>query len=226
MIMAQPNYNPERRPIASREKKISQRMADLLVQRGASPNLISIIGMLCGTAAGLALAATSLDTWSRVAFIAAAVLMQLRLLANMLDGMVAVGCGTASPVGELYNDVPDRVSDVAAFVGAGYAAGGHAVLGYAAAILAVFIAYIRVQGKALGTPQDFGGPMAKPQRVFALTALALYCGLAPAEWQPALTQPVALGTMGIGLGFIIVGEVWTAWRRLVHIAQRLKEHRP
>ena len=95
-----------------------------------------------------------------------------------------------------------------------------------AAILAVFIAYIRVQGKAVGTPQDFGGPMAKPQRVFALTVLALYGGLAPAHWQPALTRPVALGTMGIGVGLIIVGEIWTAWRRLVRIAEELKEPRP
>jgi phosphatidylglycerophosphate synthase len=226
IAMTQPDYTPERRPIASREKKISQWMADGLARRGASPNAISIIGMFCGIAAGFALAATSLDAWSRMAFIAAAVLMQLRLLANMLDGMVAVQCQKASPVGELYNDVPDRVSDVAAFVGAGYSVGSHAALGYIAAILAVFTAYVRVQGKALGTSQDFGGPMAKPQRVFALTVLALYGGLAPASWQPALTLPTVLGTMGIGLTAIIVGEIWTAWRRLVRIAHRLQESKP
>ena len=194
--MTQPDYTPERRPIASREKKISQRMADVLAKRGVSPNLISVIGMLCGIAAGLALAATSLEVWPRVAFIAAAVLMQLRLLANMLDGMVAVQCGKASPVGELYNEVPDRVSDAAAFVGAGYAVGSHPALGFVAAILAVFIAYIRVQGKVAGAPQDFGGPMAKPQRMFALTLLALYCGLAPPGWQPALTGACRTGPDG------------------------------
>ena len=103
--------------------------------------------MISGVAAGLALAATTLPGWQRPAFVAAAVLMQLRLLANMLDGMVAVECQKASPVGELYNEVPDRVSDTAAFVGAGYAFGSHAVLGFVTALLALFIAYLRAEGK-------------------------------------------------------------------------------
>ena len=38
----------------------------------------------------------------------AALGIQLRLLCNMLDGMVAVEHGRATPVGALYNDVPDR----------------------------------------------------------------------------------------------------------------------
>ena len=42
-------------------------------------------------------------------FLVAAVCVQLRLLANLLDGMVAVGSGQASRIGELYNEVPDRV---------------------------------------------------------------------------------------------------------------------
>jgi phosphatidylglycerophosphate synthase len=223
--MTHSEYTPERRPITSRDKKLSQRMASVLATYGVSPNLISMIGMFFGIAAGLAFAATALTVWPRTVFVAAAVLMQLRLLANMLDGMVAVQCGKASPVGELYNEVPDRVSDTAAFVGAGYAIGSHPALGFVAAILAVFIAYIRVQGKVAGAPQDFGGPMAKPQRVFALTLLALYCGLAPSSWQPALVAPAEIGLLGLGLVLIICGELWTAWRRLVRIARKLQERR-
>jgi phosphatidylglycerophosphate synthase len=52
--------------------------------------------------------------------------------------MVAIEAGTASPVGELYNEVPDRVSDTATLIGAGYAVGGHPTLGYVAACLALF----------------------------------------------------------------------------------------
>jgi phosphatidylglycerophosphate synthase len=219
-------YTPERRPIASRERKISKVLARALAVRGVSPNAISTAGMIAGVAAGLALVATTLPDWQRPAFLAAAVLMQLRLLANMLDGMVAVQCQKASPVGELYNEVPDRVSDTAAFVGAGYAAGGHPVLGFSAALLALFIAYLRAEGKVAGAHQEFCGPMAKPQRVFVLTLLALYCGLAPQAWQPALAWPPELGLMGIGLGAIIAGEVWTALRRLRKIAGALKETSP
>jgi phosphatidylglycerophosphate synthase len=86
----------------------------------------------------------------------AAVGVQLRLLANMFDGMVAIETGRTSAVGELYNEVPDRVSDTAVLVGAGYAAGGCPVLGYVAALLAVFIAYVRAQGRVAGASQENG----------------------------------------------------------------------
>ena len=40
-------------------------------------------------------------------------------------------------------------------------------------MLAVVTAYVREMGRGLGLPADFGGPMAKPQRMAALTAVAL-----------------------------------------------------
>ncbi len=46
-----------------------------------------------------------MDFW-----LAGALLVQLRLLANLYDGMVAVLRQIASPVDELFNEVPDRVS--------------------------------------------------------------------------------------------------------------------
>src|SRR6266513_799828 len=70
----------------------------------------------------------------------AALRAQLRLTANMLDGMVALVSARASKVGELYNEVRDRVSDAAVFIGAGYAWGGSVALGYVATILAIFTA--------------------------------------------------------------------------------------
>ena len=51
----------------------------------------------------------------------------LSLLANLLDGMVAMGRGVASPVGELFNEVADRVSDTAILLGLGWAAGNPAL---------------------------------------------------------------------------------------------------
>ena len=221
--MVAQGYSPERRPIASREASRRKRLAHWLAQRGISPNTISVIGMVLGVAAGPVLAATTIEPWRRWGFLAAAVLMQLRLLANMLDGMVAVESGKASPVGELYNEVPDRVSDTAACVGAGYAAGSHPALGFVAALLAVFLAYLRAQGRVAGATQEFCGPLAKPQRVFLLTLLAAYCGMAPDGWQPTLARWPSIGVMGIGLGAMILGEVWTAVRRLRRISQALKE---
>jgi phosphatidylglycerophosphate synthase len=212
----------DRRPIASRERDLSKRVAQLLVSSGVSPNVISLVGMFAGILAGLALAVTAIPGFGHVYFIVAALLMQLRLLANMLDGMVAVETSKASPVGELFNEIPDRVADTAIFVGAGYASGGEPVLGYIAACLAIFIAYVRVEGKVAGAKMEYCGPMAKPQRVFALTLIAVYVGLAPASWQPALTAMPEWGAVAFGLGLIIVGELSTVIRRLSRIVNLLK----
>lgn len=219
-------YTPERRPIASRERKLSKQFAHALAIRGVSPNRISLVGLLAGIAGGMAMAVTAFGPYHRLAFFAAAVLMQFRLLANMLDGMVAAESGRASPLGELWNEVPDRVCDVAAFIGAGYAAGGDPTLGFVAACLALFLAYLRAEGKVAGAHQEFCGPMAKPQRVFALTLVALYSALAPSDWQPRLADLPEWGLVAWGLVVIICGEIWTVVRRLKRIAQALREMQP
>jgi phosphatidylglycerophosphate synthase len=223
--MSKETYAPERRPLASRERKASQAVAHWLAVRGASPNAISLAGMAAGIGAGVALAAGSFSLPGRLAFLASASLIQLRLLANMFDGMVALETGKASPTGELYNEVPDRVSDAAMFIGAGYAAGGNPTLGYVAACLAVFLAYLRAQGKVAGAHQEFCGPMAKPQRAFVMTVVALTCAALPAEWQTKTSWAPGWGIISWGLAVIIVGEVVTAFRRLWRIARRLRDIR-
>jgi phosphatidylglycerophosphate synthase len=144
-----------------------------------------------------------------------AALIQLRLLANMLDGMVAVQTGRASPLGELFNEVPDRVSDFAVCVGAGYAAGGLPELGFLAACVALFVAYVRAQGKAAGARQEFCGPMAKQQRMAAVTAAcAAAAGLSALDGYSGAPLAAALA-------LVVAGAALTALRRLRRIAAQL-----
>jgi phosphatidylglycerophosphate synthase len=236
--MSEDSYrSPERRPIAVRNWALFRNLAVWLAGRGVSPNSISVAGMGCGIAAGIALASTS---WSsslgeRVAWLAAALFIQLRLLANMLDGMVAIECRKASPVGELFNEVPDRISDVATLVGAAYASGGDTTLGYLAACVALFTAYVRAMGKAAGAAQEFCGPMAKQQRMFLVTFIAIYSGLAPEAWRPHWQPFVPLqagesergwGLMALALALIVIGGLATAVRRLRRIAGNLRKATP
>lgn len=219
-------YEPsDRRPIASRERRWSRAVAHWLVTRGISPNAISIFGMVACLLAGGALAATSVTSGlaQRLLWLAAAALVQLRLAANMFDGMVAVETNRASPLGELYNEIPDRVSDAAALIGLGYAAGGSPTLGYAATALAIFTAYVRAQGKAAGARAEFCGPMAKPQRMFLLTLAALFLALTPASWQFRFGPGDRWGIPAAALILIAGGCVITAARRLRRIAATLRE---
>lgn len=226
--MAEVPYQPsERRPIAARRWPIWQKTAKELARRGVSPNGISLAGMGCGLAAGAALAVTTYaDGWERLAWLLGAAFIQLRLLANLLDGMVAIDSGRASPVGELYNEVPDRVSDTATLIGAGYAVGGVPVLGYLAACAALFTAYMRAMGKAAGAPQEYCGPMAKQQRMALMTFIALYLGLTPASWQPSWGGPDEPGLVAAALLVIMLGALFTALRRLVRIAANLRRSKP
>ena len=85
--MTDPEYVPERRPITSREHPLSIRIASRMAGAGVSPNAISVAGMIAGILAGLVFALTTLPGYGWILFFAVAALMQLRLLANMLDGI-------------------------------------------------------------------------------------------------------------------------------------------
>jgi len=93
----------------------------------------------------------------------------LRLWFNMLDGMVAVASGKASPRGEILNDLPDRISDVVIFVGVAHSGLMNPILGYWAAIFALLTAYVGMFGQAIGVQREFSGIMSKPWRMVTLS---------------------------------------------------------
>jgi phosphatidylglycerophosphate synthase len=140
----------------------------------------------------------------------------------MLDGMVALAFGRTSKIGELYNEVPDRISDAAVFIGAGFAWGGNVVLGYGATILAIFTAYVRAAGKIAGAPNEFCGPMAKQHRMFVITLIGLYSAIFPRSWQTIAFNDSRMGLITLGLLVIVIGSVITVIRRLDRIARALK----
>lgn len=207
-------YNPtDRRPIAARRLRVMNVLAHGLASAGLGANAISIFGTLCATIAAASLVGTahvepSLARWL---WLLAAVGVQGRLLSNLLDGMVAIERGTASPLGEIFNEVPDRYSDAVVLVCLGYAAGGLAALGWAAALAAVLTAYIRAVGKSLGQPSDFRGIMAKQQRMFLVTLLGVSGLIAPgaiaqhrvAAWAAGIIALGALVTCAGRLGRIV-----------------------
>jgi len=133
-----------------------------------SPNQISLASVAAAAIAGCCLL--------RGSYLAAALFIQLRLLCNLMDGMVAIEGGLRSAAGEIYNDLPDRISDALILLAAGYSLAWPAFgreLGWTATLLALMTAYVRTLGGARGLAQDFRGPMAKPQRMAAMTAACL-----------------------------------------------------
>jgi phosphatidylglycerophosphate synthase len=210
----------DRRPIATRNRKWAQTSTAWLASRNVSPNAISVAGMCACIVAGTALGLTSIADY-RMLWLIAALGAQLRLTANMLDGMVAIASSRTSKTGELYNEVPDRISDAAVFIGAGFAWGGNVTLGYIATILAIFTAYVRVAGKIAGAPNEFCGPMAKQHRMLVITLVCIYAAVTPRSWQMILFNRFPIGLMTLGLAIIIAGCLITVIRRVGRIARAL-----
>jgi len=167
----------------------------------------------------LILAGRSADGARVALLVVAAAAMPLRLLCNMLDGMLAVEGGLKSPSGELYNELPDRLADLLILVGTGYAIRGVTwgpELGWAAATTALLTAYVRTLGAAAGASHHFDGPMAKPRRMHVLIAACLLSAVETAVgWQESWVLVFALV-------LIIAGGVVTILRRLRRIVADLE----
>lgn len=214
----------DRRPIGARNARWSQIMVHWLSKTGITPNSISVVGMLAGVGAGVLFYSTgSLDYGERAVWLVGAGLVLVRLLANMLDGMVAVETGISSAIGELYNEIPDRISDAAILAGAGYALGSSATVGLIAVCVAFFVAYVRSAVKTAGAPTDFCGPMAKQQRMLVVAGAAVFMGVMPLAWQLKWGPDQEWGIMAAALLVVIVGGTITAARRIFHAARSLNQ---
>jgi phosphatidylglycerophosphate synthase len=211
-----------RRPIPSRSASWAIDAARWLRQVGVRPNQVSVMGVVIAAvaAACLILAGRSQGETRVVLLVVAAAAMPLRLLCNMLDGMLAVEGGLKTPSGDLYNELPDRLADLLILVGAGYAIPGITwgpELGWAAAATALLVAYVRTLGAAAGASQHFVGPMAKPRRMHVLIAACLLSAIATAVgWREEGWVLMA------ALVLIIAGGAATIVRRLRRIVADLE----
>jgi phosphatidylglycerophosphate synthase len=202
-----------RRVLATRNASWARALARRLTARGVKPNTVSVIGIVFAAGAALAFTMAPGGRGAAAWLVAAAACIQLRLLCNLLDGMLAIEGGLKSRTGEIYNEFPDRLADILILVGAGYSlreAPSGPALGWLAAVLALLTAYIRVLSGSLGLPQRFLGPMAKQHRMFVLTLASLVAAV-EAQFSAA---PRALWA---GLAIIVLGSAVTAWRRTVHL---------
>jgi phosphatidylglycerophosphate synthase len=209
-----------RRVLATRNAGWARALARGLGRAGVRPNAVSIAGVVfaLGAFGAFCLVADVSPGVRTGLLLLAATAIQLRLLCNLLDGMLAVEEGFKSKTGDIYNDLPDRVADGLILVGAG-AAMRHlpfgSTLGWVAALMAIFTAYVRLLGGSLGVTQHFIGPMAKQHRMFTLTVATLLSAV-----ETLLGVP--LRAMRVGLGLIVAGSIVTVWRRTRRIVSEVE----
>lgn len=171
------------------------RLAARLRARGATPNGISLFAIGLAGLAGLSFLFALRDPprAGAVLLLFAALCLQGRLLCNRLDGLLARRGGLVGKAGEVYSDAPDRLADALIFLGVGYGLAAWlpwaSDLGWAASLLSVGTAYVRVLGLACGLREHGEGPMSRRPRMFAMSVAAL------------------LSAIGLALGWV----VWVEW---------------
>lgn len=232
-----------RRELKTRQAGWARNLAAWLATTPITPNSISVLSILFAIlgAVCLLLVNHSPCQWCRCfLWFAAAASIQLRLVCNLLDGMVAIEGGKKSATGGLYNEIPDRIADLLFIAAAGYTAslgsqlqtGNDSVplmeqhvlwavpLGWLAASLALIAPYIRVLGGTLTGTQSFIGPMAKQHRMALLTFACLLSIVETLTWNAG---NAGYSVMWIALLVMSIGTFWTCIRRTSLIAGQLQE---
>ena len=206
----------DRRPLHSREAGWARGLSRWLASTSVTPNQISFASMGFAAISGAAFWGVShSDGFGRAMLLLLAALgCQLRLVCNLMDGLVAIEAGKQAKDGPFWNEFPDRIADIFIIVGLGMAVGLPAV-GWAAAALAVLTAYTRELGRTCGLAADYSGPMAKPHRMALVTAAAVL----------SFIDPLWAGQGGVlmaALWVLVLGTAATVVRRGARIVMQLQ----
>jgi CDP-diacylglycerol--glycerol-3-phosphate 3-phosphatidyltransferase len=183
-------------------------LEDTCIRAGVSADALTGLAVVVSVAGGVAIALSPALPWLLLFVPLAAA---ARLVCNLLDGGVARRTGTSSPRGELFNEIGDRVSDVAFLVAPLAVDGVPAGLVVAAVVAALLSSVVGIAARAAGGPRLYGGILSKPGRM-AVVAIAAVVALVGGD--PAGTWSVALTVLAAGAGLTVLMRFREALRVL------------
>ncbi|ODR93506.1 hypothetical protein AUC70_11605 [Methyloceanibacter stevinii] len=165
-----PRFQALLRPIAGR-----------LVHIGATANGVTLAALILSVAQGAAIALWPDARWPLLLL---PITLFVRMALNAIDGIMAKEHGQKTPVGALFNELSDVVSDAALYLPFALIAGVNAPLVVLVVIVSVIAEMVGVLGPMIGASRRYDGPFGKSDRAFAFGALAvlLGIGLTPGLW--------------------------------------------
>lgn len=161
-----------RREVSSRSNIFIRQIAIFLNKHNISPNIISTFSIILSLLVPIGCYIIYIN--QNVNLISVLLILsgiQLRLLCNVIDGLVAIEGGKKSVVGGIYNEFPDRITDTIIILSISFLINLN--LGFILSILAIMTAYVRLLGGTLGVKQTFAGPAAKQHRMFFFNILII-----------------------------------------------------
>ncbi len=152
----------------------------LFIRKHVHPDLISLSGVVCAALLGIVLACSARLP---LLVLLVAPLAIGRLAANALDGLVARKTDLARPWGEVFNECCDRLADTLIFVGLALNPFVLSQLAWAVLVLILLCSYLGTVVKAAGGVRQFGGFLAKADRMLYLAAFSfITLFFSPASW--------------------------------------------
>ncbi len=181
-------------------------IVERLARSGISPDAVTLAAIPVGLVAGALLL---LSPMAPVALLGIPVLAAVRLILNLLDGALARRTGRMHPRGELYNELGDRLADIAFLAPVAFLPGAERTTVLLGVAGAVFASFVGVAARAAGGERIYRGILSKPGRMVLLAAFAVAVFvLGPEAWGP-------FGPL------LLVGTILTAAERIVVGIRRL-----
>jgi CDP-diacylglycerol--glycerol-3-phosphate 3-phosphatidyltransferase len=177
-------------------------VVEWLARAGVSPDAITLAGIPVGVVAGGCLL---LSPTMPPLLLAIPPLAALRLVLNLLDGALARRTGNIHPRGELYNELGDRLADIAFLAPVAFLPGANQATVLLGVVGAVFASVAGLAPRAAGGERLYRGILSKPGRMVLLAVFAVAVLIAgPGGWGPF--GPLLLaGTVLTAIERIVVG---------------------
>lgn len=184
-------------------------VVDRLARAGVTPDMVTLAAVPVAVAGGASLLLSTSLGWL---LLLVPLLAVMRLLLNLLDGNLARRTGKIHPRGELYNEVGDRLGDIAFLAPVAFLPGAMPQIVLLGVLGGVMASYVGITARAAGAERIYRGVLSKPGRMALLCVCAVWAFLAgPAD----TTAWTAFGPLLlIGTTLTLLERVVVAFRRL------------
>ena len=159
-------------------------LVDRLAAAGVTPDQVTLAAIPVAVVGGACL---WLSPGAPGLLLAVPVLVVVRILLNLVDGNMARRTGRIHPRGELFNELGDRLADIAFLAPVAWLPGAMAEVVLLGVLAGVLASYVGITARAAGGQRIYRGILSKPGRMTLLVACSLWAFAAG----PGATTPWA-----------------------------------
>jgi CDP-diacylglycerol--glycerol-3-phosphate 3-phosphatidyltransferase len=184
-------------------------LVDRLAKAGVTPDQVTLAAVPVAVLGGACLL---LSPQVPALLLAVPLLVVLRIMLNLVDGNMARRTGKIHPRGELYNELGDRLADIAFLAPVAFLPGASPQIVLLGVLMGVMASYVGITAKAAGGERIYRGILSKPGRMTLLVICSLWAFIA---------GPADTAAWTVFGPILLIGTVLTLLERVVVAVRRL-----